>query len=111
MTVVFVFSVAVQYNDPDPIRWMTIYGLAALCCIWSFLGRLAWYFPAAVGVVALLWASLLAPSVIGQTSFSEMFGSIGMINLAVEEAREMMGLLIVAFWMAVLAVTWYRSGQ
>ncbi len=33
MIAAFLFSVAVQYNDPDPIRWMLVYGLAALACI------------------------------------------------------------------------------
>ena len=25
MAVLFLFAVAVQYNDPDPLRWMVIY--------------------------------------------------------------------------------------
>ena len=49
MLAAFLFSVAVQYNDPDPIRWMLIYGLAALACILKLMGRLNWYLPAAVG--------------------------------------------------------------
>ena len=49
MIAAFLFSVAVQYNDPDPIRWMLVYGLAALACILKLRGRLSWYFPAAVG--------------------------------------------------------------
>jgi uncharacterized lipoprotein YddW (UPF0748 family) len=65
-------------------------------------GRLPRYFPAALGLVALVWAASIAPRVIGKTTFGDMFQSFDMINSVVEEAREMGGLLIVAAWMAVL---------
>ena len=32
MLAMFVFSVAVQYNDPDPLPWMAIYAAAAVVC-------------------------------------------------------------------------------
>ena len=102
MTAAFLFSVAVQYNDPDPMRWMLIYGLAALACVLKLLGRLRWYLPAAVGATAFGWAASLAPGVIGKTTIGEMFQSFHMINPVVEEAREMGGLFIVAAWMGVL---------
>ena len=98
----FLFSVIVQYNDPDPVRWMLIYGLAALACILHLRDRLRWYLPTAVGATALGWAASLAPDVMGKTTFGEMFQSFHMINAVVEEAREMGGLLIVAAWMGVL---------
>jgi hypothetical protein len=104
MTACFLFSVAVQYNDPDPIRWMLIYGLAALGCILKLRHRLRWHFPAVVGATAFVWAVSIAPRVIGKTTFGDMFQSFEMINPIVEEAREMGGLLIVAAWMGVLVV-------
>lgn len=104
MTAAFLFSVAVQYNDPDPIRWILIYGLAALACILNLRSVLRWYLPAAVGATAFGWAVSFAPGVIGKTTFGEMFQEFHMINTVVEEAREMGGLLIVAAWMAVLVV-------
>ena len=109
MTAAFLFSVAVQYNDPDPIRWMLIYGLAALACILKLRHRLRWYFPAAVGATAFGWAASIAPRVIGKTTFGDMFQSFHMINSVVEEAREMGGLLIVAAWMLVLVVVSKRG--
>ena len=113
MIAAFLFSVAVQYNDPDPIRWMLVYGLAALACVLKLRGRLSWYFPAALGAAALVWAASIAPRVIGKTTFGDMFQSFHMINAIVEEAREMGGLLIVAAWMGVLVlVTKYgRSAE
>src|SRR5688500_16693190 len=98
MAAIFMLAVAVQYNDPDPIRWMTIYGLAAVSCFLAFRGKRHWIFPAAVGLVALIWASTLAPEVIRAPSLDGMFGSVQMKTSAVEAAREMIGLLIVVGW-------------
>jgi transmembrane protein TMEM220 len=103
MAVLFLFAVAVQYNDPDPLRWMAIYGLAALACVLSLAGRLPRFVPALVGLGALAWACILAPGVIGRVSAGELFQSYGMLSETVEEAREMGGLLIVAVWMGLLA--------
>lgn len=29
LTLLFIYALAVQYNDPDPALWVAIYGLAA----------------------------------------------------------------------------------
>ncbi len=104
MTACFLFSVAVQYNDPDPLLWMVIYGLAAAACVLAILDRGSRVFPAAVGLVALVWALTLVPGVLGRVGFSELFEAFEMKDARVEVAREMGGLLIVAVWMAVLTV-------
>jgi hypothetical protein len=103
MTACFLFSVIVQLNDPDPIRWIVIYGLAAAACAWAIRGRVDWRFPAAVGAVALSWALWLASSVLGKVRFGELFEAFEMKDTRVEVGREFGGLLIVAAWMAVLA--------
>jgi len=103
MTACFLFSAIVQYNDPDPARWMLIYGLACAACALAIMGRLNWVFPAAVGITALAWAITLAPGVAGKVGFGELFEAFEMKDERVEAAREMGGLLIVAFWMAALA--------
>jgi Transmembrane family 220, helix len=102
MTACFVFSAIVQYNDPDPLVWISIYGLAGLACVLAIVGRLNWVFPAAVGITALIWAMTLAPNVIGNVRFAELFEAFEMKDERVEVAREFGGLLIVAFWMAAL---------
>lgn len=104
MTAAFLFSVVVQYNDPDPLLWMAIYGAAAIVCILTIKGRGWWPLPAAVGLIALVWALSYAPQVIGKVRFGELFEAFEMKDERVEVAREMGGLLIVAFWMAVLMV-------
>jgi len=100
---IFLLCVAVQYNDPDPFRWMAIYGAGAACCALFTVRKLPWYLAAAVGLVALIWAFLILPDVWGRSiPMKEVFSTIHMLSLGVEEVREMGGLLIVAFWMFVL---------
>ena len=69
---------------------MTIYGLGVVNCLLSYYGRLPRIFPVIVAGVALGWAALLAPGVIREVSLPDLFASFGMMNLAVEEAREML---------------------
>lgn len=111
MGVLFLFAVAVQYNDPDPLRWMAIYGVAALACWLSLRGRLPRWMPVVIGLVALAWAATLAPGVVGRVAFKDLFESYAMKSEPVEEAREMGGLLIVTAWMAVLALTRPRPSR
>jgi hypothetical protein len=106
MTAAFALSVAVQYNDPDPIQWMAMYGAAAFATTWAALRprRYPWWFPALVGLVALVWASRLLPQVLGKVRIPELFASWEMKNARVEVARESGGLLIVAAWMMITAL-------
>ena len=110
MLIIFLYMVGVQYNDPDPWFWMGIYGIAAIICIFASLGRLNWGLSALVALAALGWALMLVPQVIGKVSFGELFSSMYMKSLVVEQAREMGGLLIVAAWMTVLTVYWRQLG-
>jgi transmembrane protein TMEM220 len=104
MLLAFLFSAAVQYNDPDPVRWMAIYGAAAAICAAELRRRTRLGYPALVGAIALAWAASIAPRVLGVVRFSAMFAEFEMKNAGVEESREMYGLLIVAAWMAAVAV-------
>jgi hypothetical protein len=107
----FAFSVVVQVNDPDPLRWIAIYGAAAIACL---VGKqFHWTVPVAIGLVALAWAITIAPNVLGRVPFREMFREFEMKSAGVEESREMYGLLLVAGWMAVLAhrAFWRRQAE
>jgi len=104
MALMFLFSVAVQYNDPDPVRWMAIYGAAAAVCIWRVAaGRVPRWLPSVVAATAALWAAVSA-RLVDPASLPHMFDSFEMHSLAVEEARETSGLLIVTAWMLVVSL-------
>lgn len=105
VTSVFLFFAVVQHNDPDPLRWMAIYLAAALCCALELVGRLHWLLPALVALVALIWAGIWAPGVVGQVNWGHAFSTPGMSgDIREEEARELGGLVIVAVWCAALTV-------
>jgi hypothetical protein len=109
MALVFVLGAAVQYNDPDPLGWMLVYLAAALACGLAVTGRLRWPLPALVSGVALLWAGTLAsPVLAAHVPFFRLFSQWEMTDARIEETREMYGLLFIAGWMALLAVTGAR---
>ena len=105
MSLLFAFAVVVQINDPDPFAWMAIYGLACLACVLALLRRGHWLVPAFVGAVAIIWAATIAPRVLGQVPFLDMFREFEMRDMGIEESREMYGLLMIAAWMTVLALS------
>lgn len=104
MLLLFLFAASLQLNDPDPIRWVAIYTLAAVACLLSLLRQGHWGLPAAVALVAVVWAAMLSRHVLGHIPFGDMFGGWEMKDVGVEESREMYGLLIIAVYMLVLAV-------
>ena len=105
MLVLFLFGLAVQYNDPDPWRWAAIYGAAAVACLLAVMGRMPRWLPVLVAVVAAVWATSLAPVVVGKVRPGEMFQEFEMKSPLIEQAREMFGLLIITAAMLLLIVT------
>src|SRR5687768_6436288 len=100
----FVLSAVVQYNDPDPIRWVAMYGAAAAACVVAMYRAVPRWLPGLVAAAAFVWIALLTPRVLGQVSFGEMFREAGMATMAIEEGREAIGLLLVVLWMTLLLV-------
>lgn len=111
MLLAFIASVIVQLNDPDPWRWVVIWGAAALATLLALAGRAGWRLPAAVALAALLWAATLVRDVIGRVRLGELFEAFEMKDARVEVGREFGGLLIIAFWMAVLLIAARRTGR
>jgi hypothetical protein len=111
MLLAFAFSVVVQFNDPDSLIWIAIYGVAAAACALELSVRGSVGLPGATAVFAFAWALQLAERALGAVPFSAMFGDWEMQDVRIEEAREMYGLAVVAAWMVVLAVVAFRRGS
>ena len=99
MTAVFAVSVAVQWNDPDPFRWIAIYGVAALLAARAAQGQL----PLAPNALALLVFGALALRALPEllAAREEAFTHWHMRSASDEVAREAGGLAICALWSAV----------
>ena len=109
MLLMFLFSAAVQFNDPDPLTWMAIYGAAAVMCGLEIRRRAPAWAPLTVALIALFWAGSIYYRV-NAVPIGSLFAEWEMRDLRVEEAREMYGLTIVAIWMIVIVtVRWARA--
>lgn len=112
MLISFMLSVIVQYNDPDPLGWMLIYGLASLTCMLFIIQKLHWIVPACIALASLIWATTLLPYLLEHSqeiSWNQVFGYIEMKSQTIEITREVGGLLIVFSWMSVLGVLVYLT--
>lgn len=92
----FAFSVALQYNDPDPLRWMAIYAAAFSVCLARAAGSVRREFAWAIAAIALLWAASIWVSTRLEVPLLEALGEWDMHSGGSEEAREIGGLLLVA---------------
>lgn len=101
MLLLFLFAAVVQLNDPDPLKWVGLYLLAAAACVLDLRGRHNTWFSVSVTLIATGWALLIAPRVLGSVPFRDMFGAWEMKDTGIEESREMYGLALVALWMAL----------
>lgn len=98
----YLLSAMVQFNDPDALPWIIIYLAAAGMCVMQYRTLSPRWLPAALLCICAVWIAFLLPAIIGQVSLTEIFESVSMRTRAVEEAREIGGLSIVATWAAVL---------
>lgn len=101
----FLFAAAVQYNDPDPLHWMALYGLSAASCFLVLFGKhWPWLFWLMLGMslseilIALdgffQWLSLGAQNLISSPMSQD--------RPWIEQSREFLGALIsavVAGWL------------
>lgn len=105
VALIFLLFAALQYNDPDPIRWMMVYGGVAMVYSLAIFGKysrpIGW-----VGIAAIVvWMGLLLPEFLNWVK-------IGSPNIArqmkaetpyIEFTREFLGLLL-----AGLALVWLQ---
>ena len=91
---VFILFAAWQLNDPDPILWVPIYGLAAYVCYKAFRGQSN---PELLVVAALMCLAGGVNSWLGMTAWEGVITeSLAMKSPNQELAREALGLGICA---------------
>ncbi len=103
MAVLFLICAAIQFNDPDPLRWAAIYGAAGFACLAAGRFRYSWPLPSGVGLLALVWAAWLSP-ILPQVRLRDLARTMHAETPSIELGRELLGLVIVLGWMVVLVV-------
>ncbi len=94
----FLVSAGLQYNDPDPLVWIIIWGLAAIISIAFAFNRVFFTVPLAAGIFSLIGFFYTYPE-----KFEGFEIGAGDIK-NIEEGREAFGLLIIAIVMLLLAL-------
>jgi len=99
LAALFVLFALVQLNDPDPERWVTVYGMVAgLSLLHGFWKPLP-YVSFALMCLCLFWAFTLIPSMLewfDSSEKSDMLGQMMDNKPYIEGTRELGGLLIAA---------------
>ncbi|SRR5690606_4609762 len=106
-SLLFIVGALVQINDPDPWIWVSIYLVAALLSGYVTLGRYP-LIPLGVATVLSLAGSLYYfPPSVGEWIVQEWEQQdLTMKTVAMEEARESLGLLLIAI---VLGIAWFTG--
>jgi hypothetical protein len=109
MTALFLVSAAVQWNDPDPLYWIAIYGAAAILAARAAQGQL----PLVPNAVALLAFAALAARALPDllAAREQAFTHWHMLSASDEVAREAGGLTICALWSAVQTACALRARE
>ncbi len=100
--VVFLFSAAVQINDPDPAIWLAVYGYTAGLAAVSLRGQVPIAVAVGSSLVFAAGAATRLSALTGATATS--FDAWAMGSESDEEAREAVGLLLCCMWCVWLAV-------
>lgn len=95
---VFLLFVYVQFNDPDPVLWILIYGSMVVVCTMAIFNK--YYRPVYIILLVLFvgFSTIYIPSVmiwLQQDDLSGLFDEVAkMEHLYIEESREFLGLMI-----------------
>ncbi len=107
MTGLLLLSALVQWNDPDPFRWIVCYSVTAIITLCSLIRPLPPSIPLIWGLLVLLSSLFVGIDFLmseEQFEWDSFWNVMAMKNEAVELGRELGGLLLVTGWMSVL--TW-----
>lgn len=108
MIVLFALSAIVQYNDPNPARWILIYGAACIISLLFAGKKLNWIVAGLLAGISLIWALFKIPYLTA-SGFQHMLDEVHMTSIGITSAREFLGLLMIAAWATILAVSSYRK--
>ncbi|MEJ7602305.1 MAG: transmembrane 220 family protein [Kofleriaceae bacterium] len=107
MAALFVLCAVLQYNDPDPVRWMAIYGAGAVVSALMPARKPVAGLGMLVGLACAIWSIWLIHATWGLIALSDLTSKMSEKGGAVEAGREAGGLAIEAVWL--LAASAFRG--
>lgn len=96
--ILFSVSAVLQYNDPDPLLWIFVYGVATFVTVGFVFNRISYIILFLLGALYIVGFFYLFPDKFEGFTLGQ--GDIRNI----EEAREAFGLLIIALVMIAFAL-------
>ena len=99
MAALLAVCVALQYNDPDPLRWMLMYGAAMVVAALLPMKKRLVPVGYMVGAIALAWGAYLVYLVWGRMDIGDLARKMSEKGGAVEAGREAGGLAIAGVWL------------
>ena len=103
MAGLFALSAVLQYNDPDAVRWILIYGAGAVIAAVVPSDRRAAIAAVLLALGCLAWVAYLVHLTWGQIEVSDLTRKMSEKGGAVEVGREAGGLGIMAAWLVFAA--------
>jgi hypothetical protein len=91
IALVFLLFAAFQYNDPDPLVWIIIYGAVAIAYLWKGLPKKMLYF---IAIFLAIYMVSYIPSFVEwiKDDLPSITGTMKAENPEVENIREFLGL-------------------
>lgn len=105
LAVIFLLFAVLQYNDPDPVLWMVIYGYTAIVLLLPFNTKVMKKILLASILLGSVYSCFFLPGVyqwITSGDLASITESMQVKKTYIEETREFFGLVI-----AVLALTYH----
>lgn len=96
LTILFALFAVVQFNDPDPIVWVIIYGTVAVISGFAAAGKYDKNVILTVIGICIIWMLTLVPGVVDwvEKGMPSITGSMKAESPHVEYLREFLGLFI-----------------
>jgi hypothetical protein len=95
-TLLFLFACYVQLNDPDPLTWIGLYGVAVVISATVVMGRPSLRLSAVAAgiylVAVILWIEALPATSL------DVFQHVDMSTIEEEEVRELWGMILCLAW-------------
>lgn len=107
----FAFAVLVQFNDPDPVSWSLMYAVACAVSVQAMRRRTPIALATVAAVAAFVWSLSIAARLGRDLLMWASYTHWEMKNGVEEEARECLGLALVAVWCGTVALRAWLSAR